>query len=217
VSAAGGPRGPASLAVLRRLAATAPTALPDECCELCGVALQPEHRHVVDLESRGLLCACRACWLLFPEGAQQRYRAVPERHLSFPSFTLSLPQWEALEIPVGLAFFLRNSLLGRLVALYPGPAGAAESALPLGAWNEIVAANPELDELRTDVEALLFRVADGAAPVCFLVPVDRCYELVGRLRRVWRGFDGGTEARAELAAFLADVGARARPVGGGAR
>ena len=26
---------------------------------------------------------------------------------------------------------------------------------------------------------------------CFLVPIDACYELVGQLRRLWQGFDGG--------------------------
>ena len=33
--------------------------------------------------------------------------------------------------------------------------------------------------------------ADGGAE-CFIVPIDACYELVGHLRRLWRGFDGGT-------------------------
>ena len=210
------PPGRDALAVLRRNAAAPPVAVADadEVCELCGVAVAAEHRHLVDLETRTLRCACRPCWLLFPDGAQQRYRAVPERHLSFPGFTLTRSQWEALEIPVGLAFFLRSSLLGRPGVERDQPAGAAESALPLGAWDDVAAANPALAELRTDVEALLVRAGDLADPQCFLVPVDRCYELVGRLRRVWRGFDGGAEARAELAGFLADVAARSRPAGG---
>ena len=38
-----------------------------------------------------------------------------------------------------------------------------------------------------------------------LVPIDRCYELVGALRTAWRGFDGGQEARALLDAFFADL------------
>jgi len=205
------PRGPRSLAALRRFATAPPAPVADERCELCAVDLSAQHQHVVDLDSRSLLCTCRPCWLLFPEGAQQRFRAVPERHLSFPGFALTLPQWEALEIPVGLAFFLVNSRLERLVALYPGPAGATESELPLGAWDDVVAANPQLAQLRPDVEAVFVR-ADGTGPAqCWLVPVDRCYELVGRLRRVWRGFDGGSDARAELAEFTTDVAARSRP------
>jgi hypothetical protein len=202
-----------SLAVLRRLAAApppSPGAGPEERCELCGAPVAAEHRHLVDLESRSLVCACRPCWLLFPEGAEQRFRAVPERYLSLPP--LAAQQWDALEVPVGLCFLFASSVLGRMVAIYPGPAGATESELPLGAWQEIVAAVPELAELRPDVEALLVS-ADGRSPArCSLVPVDRCYELVGRLRRVWRGFDGGAEARAEIDGLLADVTARSRPV-----
>ena len=70
--------------------------------------------------------------------------------------------------------------------------------------------------LSPDVEALLIRVPErgddaGPDPSCHLVPIDACYELVGRLRRVWRGFDGGSEARAELDEFFATVEQRAAP------
>ena len=37
------------------------------------------------------------------------------------------------------------------------------------------------------------------------MPIDACYELVGQLRRLWKGFDGGAEARAALDAFFAKV------------
>jgi hypothetical protein len=207
---------PGSLAVLRRIAAAPPPRPADtEVCELCGEAVPEEHRHVVDLQAHSLLCTCRPCWLLFPEGSRQRYRGVPERHLSFPGFSLPAPQWDALEIPVGLVFVFTSSPLGRRVALYPGPAGATESELPLAAWDDVLAGNPQLAAARDDVEALFLTCLDVGSrtgPVrCWLVPVDRCYELVGRLRRVWRGFDGGTEARAALADFTADVAARSRP------
>jgi hypothetical protein len=36
----------------------------------------------------------------------------------------------------------------------------------------------------------------------YLVPIDACYELVGELRRLWKGFDGGTEARDAMDAFF---------------
>ena len=45
---------------------------------------------------------------------------------------------------------------------------------------------------------------------CFLVPIDSCYELIGRLRQVWRGFDGGTEARTRIEEYFAAIAARAR-------
>ena len=108
-----------------------------------------------------------------------------------------------------MAFFFVNSVLNRTVCFYPGPAGAAESELPLEAWQRVVDDNPKLQVVSADVEALMVRVhPDGAD--CFLVPIDACYELVGRLRRVWRGFDGGQDARREMDNFFASVAAKAK-------
>ena len=52
------------------------------------------------------MCTCRGCGLLFTaDAAHQRYRAVPDRFLSFPDFELTEAEWDSLDIPVGLAFF----------------------------------------------------------------------------------------------------------------
>ena len=51
-----------------------------------------------------------------------------------------------------------------IVALYPSPAGATESELELAAWDALCAANPVLDRLEPDAEALIVnRLADRAA------------------------------------------------------
>jgi len=175
---------------------------PGERCELCAALIPDDHGHVVDLESRALMCTCRPCYLVFePQGAGgSRFRAVPNRYMSFPELSVSTSQWDALQIPVGVAFFFMNSTTGQLAAFYPGPAGATESLLPLDAWQELVADNPGLDTLQPDVEALLVRGTE-----CYLVPIDVCYELVGRLRVVWKGFDGGAEAHAALDAFFGRI------------
>jgi hypothetical protein len=203
-----------ALAVLRRIRATRPAPRAEERCEMCAEPIGGQHQHVVDLAGRGLLCTCRPCYLLFTaEGAELRYRAVPGRYLSLAGVALDGRQWDELEIPVGLAFFFVNAVLGRTVAFYPGPAGATESELPLGAWDRVVDAHPVLRTLAPDVEALIVRMPDRTHrdPVSFLVPIDRCYELVGALRAVWRGFDGGQEARALLDGFFADLASRSRP------
>jgi hypothetical protein len=216
----------APLAALRRIAATRPAPLTDERCEMCAEAIAAEHQHVVDVESRVLMCTCRGCYLLFDHtDAVLRYRAVPDRYLEFPGFSLGHRQWDALEIPVGLAFFFQNSATGTTTAFYPGPAGAAESELPLDAWSDVLSADPRLRTLTPDVEALLIRVpgrddlgawpdGSGGQISCHLVPVDACYALVGRLRALWRGFDGGTEARLAIDEFFAEVAVRSRPAPG---
>jgi hypothetical protein len=210
-----GGRTGAPLAALRRVTQSRPQQDPGERCEMCATPISPEHPHVVNLDSRGLMCTCRGCYLLFTdEAAALRYRAVPERYLSFGEFTLDARAWDELQIPVGLAFLFHNSVQERTIAFYPGPAGATESELPLEAWQRIVQANPELAVLRPDVEALLVRRTEGAGSAngaCYLVPIDACYELVGRLRMLWRGFDGGQQAHEAMDGFFAQVHQRSRP------
>ncbi len=159
------------------------------------------------------MCACRGCYLLFlSEGAGgSHFRSVPDRFVAFPDVALSLAQWDTLQVPVEVAFFFLNSALDRVAAFYPGPAGATESELPLTTWAEVVTANPRLGTLQPDVEAFLVRLrADRSGTECYIVPIDTCYELVGHLRRLWRGFDGGREAHAKLDWFFDDVRAKAR-------
>lgn len=199
------------LSSLRRITTTRPAPVTGERCDMCAEPIAEHHPHVVNLESRALMCTCRGCYLLFTDQqAQLRYRAVPDRYLSFPGFTIDARQWDELQIPVGLAFLFRNSMQGRVIAFYPSPAGATESELSLDAWDRIVAANPDLDMLLPDVEALLVRQVDGRAQ-CNLVPIDACYELVGRLRLLWRGFDGGREVHDAMDEFFARVDSRSRP------
>ncbi|MCX2749649.1 DUF5947 family protein [Arthrobacter sp. MI7-26] len=208
------------VALLRRIASVRPAPIAGERCEMCGEPIPEEHQHVVDIESHAMMCTCRPCYLLFTDStAHLRYRSVPDRYLSFPDFELGPGQWDELEIPVGLAFFFRSSTLDRTVAFYPGPAGATESELPLDAWDAVLARNPALSAAAPDTEALLIRGPGPDRPEadCHLVPVDACYELVGHLRRVWRGFDGGQEAREQLAEFFERIGRRSKPLREGNR
>ncbi|MFE9629856.1 DUF5947 family protein [Streptomyces sp. NPDC006463] len=197
---------------LRRF--TGPRPPRPERCELCAVAVPEDgHRHLVETEKRKLVCACTACALLFdrPGAATGLYRAVPDRYLADPGHRLDEGAWERLQIPVSVAFFFRNAALDRLVALYPSPAGATESELDPATWESVLGASRLSGLLEPDVEALLLRRSAGRT-TCHLVPIDACYELVGRMRLLWQGFDGGAEARAELDAFFERVERRARVV-----
>ncbi|MET8749629.1 DUF5947 family protein [Streptomyces sp. NPDC004667] len=200
----GGPRG------LRRF--TGPRPPRPESCELCGTAVAGDgHRHLVETEKRSLVCACTGCALLFdrPGIVTGRFRAVPVRYLADPAHRLDDGAWERLQIPVGVAFFFRNAALDRLVALYPSPAGATESELDPQTWQDVLGSGRLSALLEPDVEALLLRRTEGRTS-CHLVPIDICYELVGRMRLLWQGFDGGAEARTALDAFFAEVERRAR-------
>jgi hypothetical protein len=232
---------------------------PEEACEFCATAIPADHGHVADLDTSTLMCACRACYLLFThsgagqgwqagpgegagperragpgEGAgpeqragpgegpgqerrigRARYRSIPDRYRSDPGHPLTVAEWNALEIPVGLAFFLRSSASGDTTAFYPSPAGATECRLDLEAWGRIAADHPLVAAAAPDVEAVLISRGpldqDGVEE--FLVPIDACYELAGRMRLLWRGFDGGAEARQSIAEFLDRVRERSRDLG----
>ncbi len=203
-----------AFAVLSRIRSkeTVAPARPGEQCDLCGVPIAEEHSHVVDVQQRGLRCVCRPCYLVFaPQGAGGgHFRAVPDRYRMLSDLQMSTAQWDGLQIPVSVAFFFVNSALGRVAAFYPSPVGATESLLALDVWDELVAADEQLATMEPDVEALLVRAdKERGAPECFLVPIDACYELVGQLRKLWKGFDGGSEARAALEQFFVDVRERA--------
>ncbi|MYX18229.1 hypothetical protein GTY67_33300 [Streptomyces sp. SID8374] len=187
---------------------------PGERCELCGEPLPDEHRHLVDTTRRSLKCSCPPCHLLFtrPGAGQGRFRAVPDRYLTDPGFTLDGDGWNRLQIPVGLAFFFRNSALDRFAAFYPSPAGATESELDPATWDAVIGRTRLAGLLEDDVEALLLHAERGEPATCTLVPIDVCYELVGRMRLHWKGFDGGAEARADIEEFFERVAARARPL-----
>ena len=145
------------------------------------------------------MCVCPTCWAM--RSGEARYRPTGSRTVWLEGLELSDELWAAFEIPIGLAFFLRSSGTGGVVALYPSPAGATECELDLEAWRRLVAANPVLEDLDPDAEALI--VNRLAQPhVHAIAPLDDCYRLVGLIKATWEGISGGTEMEATVERFF---------------
>lgn len=182
---------------------------PAERCELCSRELFPGHAHLVEPESHKLLCACDACAILFDAQVNAKYKRVPRSVRFLGDFELTGAQWESLRIPIEMAFFFHSSPRGRMIVLYPSPAGAIESLLSLDTWEDIVRVNPVLRDMRADVVALLVNrvgaVRGSNLHEYYLVPIDKCYELVGLIRAHWRGLSGGTEVWREINAFFSNL------------
>ncbi len=201
------------VAGLRDLARTAPpttgaVAETGERCDLCGGALDADHRHLLNLEERRILCTCEGCWAL--RSGDRELRPTGTRTLWLEDFELPDELWAQFGIPIGLAFFLHSSLTECVVALYPSPAGATESELRFEAWAALCARNPILAELEPDAEALI--VNRMASPPEFAIaPIDRCYLLVGLVKAGWEGISGGTAIDALVAEFFAGLRAEAVP------
>ncbi|MDQ3871968.1 MAG: DUF5947 family protein [Chloroflexota bacterium] len=182
-----------------------------EHCDLCSAPLAPEHRHVLNLVNRELMCACQPCSLLFDRSAAGggHYRLVGDRRLAIDDFQMSDLAWEELRIPVEIAFFFHSSSHGRVMTYYPSPMGPTESLLGLEAWKDLEKSNPVLATLEPDVEALLVNRARGARQH-WVVPVSECYALVGLIRTRWRGLTGGKEVWEAIAEFFEDLDGRSR-------
>jgi hypothetical protein len=207
-----------ALGVLRQFRGTRRSASRAERCELCSAELIHDHPHLVELVARQILCACDACALLFDGPGRSKYKRVSRSIRFLPGFKMTDAEWDSLAIPINLAFFFHSSIEGRMVALYPSPAGAVESLLPLDSWNAMVENNPVLRNLQSDIEALLVNRIDrreNSVPAqYYIAPIDTCYKLVGILRSYWKGLSGGTEVWAEIDQFFADLRERSEPAGG---
>jgi Family of unknown function (DUF5947) len=190
-------------------------AAPQELCDLCGASIppDPEHRHLMEVATREILCVCRPCAILFDSEAasEGRYRIVPDRLLNLADFEMPEAQWENLRVPVDMAFFFYNTPAGKVVAYYPSPMGPTESLLELDTWEDLESRNPVLRGMQRDVEALLVNRARGASEH-FLVPIDECYKLVGLIRTRWRGFSGGREVWDDITRFFEELGRRGKTV-----
>jgi Family of unknown function (DUF5947) len=198
----GTPRLPSTLvAGLGRLARPAPV-VEVEKCEVCGSSLSEDHRHLLELGERRILCACEPCIAM--RSGVDNYCPVGTRTLWLDDFDFPDELWAAFQLPIGLAFFLRSTGTNTVVALYPSPAGATESELHLESWEALVARNPILEQLDSDGEALVVnRMTDP--PEHAIVPIDECYRLVGLIKSNWTGISGGNAISDAVPLFFQHV------------
>jgi hypothetical protein len=188
---------------LRRVTAARAAARPPrpvERCDLCGSEVPAEHRHLLQLEERQILCSCESCFAL--RSGEPQFRPAGRRIVWLDAFELADELWAEFRIPIGLAFLFESTVAGQVAALYPSPAGATESELDLGAWRQLVAVNPILETLEPDGEALIVnRLADPAQFA--IAPIDRCYALVGLVKLNWEGISGGRDLAQAIEGFFA--------------
>ena len=173
---------------LGRLARPAPVQNTEKC-ELCGMPISEEHRHLLELNERRILCACEPC--LAMKSGLDNYCPVSTRTLWLDDFVFPDELWAAFQLPVGLAFFMRSTGTNSVVALYPSPAGATECELHLESWDKLVELNPILRDLEADAEALVVNRI-SAHNQHAIVPIDECYRLVGLIKSTWQGISGGS-------------------------
>lgn len=184
---------------------------PHGVCELCSLPLAAAHRHLFEISTGEVVCACDGCALTFHGVADGPYKVVPRDSRKVDGFQISDLQWDQLSLPINLAFFVRDGDDGAVRALYPSPAGVTESTLPFDAWEAIFEENDVLEAIEPQVEAMLVNRLSQDAEV-FVVPIDLCYELTGLIRVHWKGLSGGEEVHREMADFFDRIRAGARSI-----
>ncbi len=180
-------------------------------CELCGASMD-EHPHLLDLKTRKVVCSCEPCAILFASQGAAHYRRIPRDVRLLTDFVLTDVQWEALAIPINMAYFCLTGNSNSPTVFYLAPAGPTESLLAIDSWQEIVANNPAVRAMQPDVECLLVNRVMSPHRY-FLTPIDECYRLVGLIRSNWRGFSGGTEVWKEIGAFFVSLEKRSAASG----
>ena len=197
---------------LRGLARTTARAAPaspspdTEACDLCGIGISEDHRHLLALSERRIVCACEACWAM--RSGEGDYRPTGNRTLWLPGLDIPDDLWASFQIPIGLAFFMESTVTACVVAMYPSPGGATESELHFDSWTRMLEFNPVLASLEPDIEGLIAnRLADP--PMYVIAPIDRCYELTGTVKAHWEGISGGSGVHDAVERFFDGLRAKA--------
>jgi hypothetical protein len=178
-----------------------------ERCDLCGLSIPEDHRHLIHLAERRIVCSCEACWAM--RSGEGDYRPTGARTVSLPDLNLPDDLWASFQIPIGLAFFMYSTVTDCVVAMYPSPAGATESELHFESWSRMCALNPVLAELEPDIEGLIVnRLSEPHVYV--IAPIDRCYALTGAVKVTWEGISGGTGVERAVTTFFEELMEQAR-------
>lgn len=207
--------GVGGLAALRRF--SRPPSGAAEKCEGCWAPLASAHEHRLHLgatsSDRKLECVCPACAAADVAGAP--WKRVPNRCVRAQGLDAADVEWDALGVPIRLAFFVVAEGDPQPLAFFPSPAGPIELQPDLATFGRMREKSVAVQRMRPDVEALLVhhaRPADDGGPSPgeqYVVSVDVCYRLVGIVRAHWRGFGGGAEVWRRIEALFVALGREA--------
>ena len=140
-------------------------------CEVCATPIGERHRHVVELGSRGVACACQACAILFGSASGARDSApCPIACWRDPPFAMTTAR-DQLGIPVGLAFFVRRSSGEHIASAIPGPAGITDAELDARRrGSALAAATPLARAARAATSRRCSSAASAARPTLRCLP-----------------------------------------------
>jgi len=69
-------------------------------CDLCGTSMPEDHRHLLQLEERSLMCVCESCYAL--RSGEAEFRPTGSRVVWLDGFGMPDELWARFGIPIGL-------------------------------------------------------------------------------------------------------------------
>ena len=102
------------LSTLRRFSRSAQPRGAEQC-DFCSTILATSHRHLLEVATRKIICACDACALRF-ENVVGRWKLIPRDARVLSDFQMTDAEWETLALPINLAFFFYSNRCTRLQA-----------------------------------------------------------------------------------------------------
>ncbi len=174
-----------------------PEPVPGEHCDLCQEQVPDEHRHLYDTDGGEVLCACRACSLLFAgeEAAQGatgwcRGAASASRRSTRPAW--ACPSAWRSSCPPPTARSAAHYPSPRATRCGGGPGGLGRSRGGLPACASCAPTWRRCSSTRHGGRAALDR------------PVDDCHRVVAIVRREWR-MSGGDRVWPAVEQFFAGL------------
>ena len=177
-------------------------------CELCPIGIGEDHRHLLHLDERRIVCVCETCWSM--RSGDPEFRPPGARTLWLDDFDLpdervgGVPDPDRPGVPDA-----QRASAAAVVALYPSPAGATESELELDGVGRAVRGQPGPRAPRARRRGADRRPHRRPRTATRSCPIDQCYRLVGLIKARWEGITGGRGVDAAIAEFFDGLRARA--------
>ena len=175
-----------------------PRATPSGTCELCPIGIGEDHRHLLHLVERRIVCVCETCWST--RSGDPEFRPPGSRTLVLDDFDMTDEVWQSFGIPIGLTF-----LCARVSAAGSSPSTRARRVRPSPSSTSAPGtrcARPTRSSTASSPTPRPSWSTARARRVYAIVPVDQAYKLVGLVKERWEGISGGRGVQEAVAEYF---------------
>lgn len=155
-------------------------------CPLCSADMELSSNHLFEVAIREVVTVCDDCALKYERLPGGPLKSIPRE--TRPLLDFRMPHSiSAIQFKGNVTFLFYSTATAKIMSICPTANGPVESTVSREIWKQLIEANPVLQEMRPDVEALLMTGNEDLREF-FVAPIDVCYDLVKMFRKDWRDF-----------------------------